>query len=72
MLRGVGIYSGCTRCYDSVPWETITSSISKQWSETSPSGPRRSRARLAELAANRTAGAGPAGLERDARWIGAL
>ena len=72
MLRGVGIYSGCSRCYDVCPvgedYEAELEVVQQQIAEETP--PK--RARLAEMAAARTSGTRPAGLERHARWIGAL
>ncbi len=72
MLRGVGIYSGCTRCYDVCPvgddYENHLREVQDDIAEETPE----KRARLAELAASRASGKRPLGLERHARWIGAL
>ena len=72
MLRGVGIYSGCTRCYDVCPvgddYDAHLKEVQQDIAEETPE----KRARLASLAAVRAGGKRPAGLERHARWIGAL
>ena len=72
MLRGVGIYSGCTRCYDVCPvgddYDDHLREVQQDIAEETP----QKRERLAGLAASRASGARPPGLERHARWIGAL
>ena len=72
MLRGVGIYSGCSRCYDVCPvgedYEAELREVQERIAEETPA----KQSRLAELGAARAGGRRPAGLERHARWIGAL
>jgi epoxyqueuosine reductase len=72
MLRGVGIYSGCTRCYDVCPvgddYDDHLREVQQDIAEETP----QKRERLAKLAASRAGGSLPPGLERHARWIGEL
>jgi hypothetical protein len=64
MLRGVGIYSGCTRCYDVCPvgndYETHLREVQEEIAEATDE----KRARL-----GRMRGADAAGLKDHARWI---
>jgi epoxyqueuosine reductase len=65
MLRGVGIYSGCTRCYDVCPvgadYDAHLRSVQEEIAEATDE----KRERLARMRV-----ALPAGLRDHARWIG--
>ena len=70
MLRGVGAYTGCTRCVDVCPvgqdYARHLRDVQEQIPETTPE----KMARLAEMRRKRTAGETVEGLERSRRWIG--
>jgi len=71
MLRGVGVYTGCTRCYDVCPvgadYETHLGAVQEAI-------PEATAAKREKLAAFRSAAAraASAGLRAHARWIGQL
>lgn len=69
MLRGVGIYTGCTRCYDVCPvgagYETHLEAIQSDIPEETPE----KQERLALIRRQRAQGAIPVGLRDHARWI---
>ena len=71
MLRGVGIYSGCTRCYDVCPagadYEGHLKDVQEQISEETPE--KQQRLRALQTSAARAASEG---LRAHARWIGTL
>ena len=67
MLRGVGIYSGCTRCYDVCPvgadYERHLEDVQQAIAETTPEKEQRLR--------EYRSGRGPsADLDAHRRWIG--
>jgi epoxyqueuosine reductase len=70
MLRGVGAYTGCTRCVDVCPvgqdYARHLRDVQEQIPETTPE----KMARLAEMRRKRTADETVEGLERSRRWIG--
>ncbi|MGH7818855.1 MAG: hypothetical protein ACREQ9_03705 [Candidatus Binatia bacterium] len=72
MLRGVGIYSGCTRCYDVCPvgadYAAHLEDVQETIAETTPA----KEARLGTLARARRNGTASATLAANARWIGRL
>src|SRR5262245_19195131 len=69
ILRGVGVYSGCTRCVDVCPvgrdYETQLKDVQDTIAERTPEKERR----LAEMARRREAGDRGPYHERSARWI---
>jgi hypothetical protein len=69
MLRGVGIYTGCTRCYDVCPvgadYQTHLEAVQEDISEATPE----KQERLAGVRRQRARGATSAGLRDHARWI---
>ena len=70
MLRGVGAYTGCTRCVDVCPvgqdYARHLADAQQDIPETTPE----KVSRLAEMQRKRTAGEPGEGLERSRRWIG--
>jgi len=70
MLRGVGAYTGCTRCVDVCPvgqdYVRHLQDVQEDIPETTPE----KAARLAEMKRLRAAGEKVEGLERSRRWIG--
>jgi epoxyqueuosine reductase QueG len=70
MLRGVGIYSGCTRCYDVCPVGGDYETHLRDVQENIPEETGQKRDKLASFrdSANRL----PPGLEKHSRWIGRL
>lgn len=70
MLRGVGAYTGCTRCEDVCPvgqdYARHLQDIQQEIPETTPG----KTARLAEMRRRRAAGEPIEGLTRSGRWIG--
>lgn len=70
MLRGVGIYSGCTRCYDVCPVGRDYESHLREVQETIPEESAEKRERLAGLARERAAGRRSPGPRGHERWIG--
>jgi ferredoxin len=69
ILRGVGVYSGCTRCVDVCPVGQDYAAIADAQDEIPERTPAKA-ARLAEMAERRGRGERIEGLERSARWIG--
>jgi epoxyqueuosine reductase len=71
MLRGVGVYTGCTRCYDVCPvgadYETHLADVQATIPETTPG--KEETLRGLQVAAARAAAAG---LRAHARWVGTL
>jgi epoxyqueuosine reductase len=72
ILRGVGVYSGCTRCVDVCPvgrdYETQLKDAQEEIAERTPE----KEARLAEMVLRRSSGdAGPHHVH-SARWIDGL
>jgi Fe-S oxidoreductase len=71
MLRGVGVYTGCTRCYDTCPvgadYEAHLADVQAAIPEATPA----KEATLRTLQ-GATARAAADGLRAHARWIGAL
>lgn len=70
ILRGVGVYTGCTRCVDVCPvgrdYEIHIKSAQEQIPEETP----QKRSRLAEMRRHRRSGDPGPGLEASRRWIG--
>ena len=70
LLRGVGAYTGCTRCEDVCPvgqdYERHLQDAQQEIPEVTPE----KRARLAEMQRRRATGESMEGLERSRRWIG--
>jgi epoxyqueuosine reductase QueG len=70
MLRGVGAYTGCTRCVDVCPvgqdYARHLRDVQEHIPETTPD----KMTRLAEMQRRRAAGETIEGLERSRRWIG--
>jgi Fe-S oxidoreductase len=70
ILRGVGVYSGCTRCVDVCPvgrdYETQLKDVQDTIAERTPEKERR----LAEMARRRETGDPGPHHARSARWIG--
>jgi len=70
MLRGVGAYTGCTRCVDVCPvgqdYASHLADAQRDIPETTPE----KTARLAAMQQTRTSGESIEGLERSKRWIG--
>jgi epoxyqueuosine reductase QueG len=71
MLRGVGVYTGCTRCYDVCPVGADYEAHLAEPQATIPEATPAKEARLRELG-SATARAAAPGLAGHARWIGAL
>lgn len=69
-LRGVGAYTGCTRCVDVCPVGLDYAPHLQDVQEEIPEATPEKAARLAEMRRRRAAGEKPAGLERSRRWIG--
>ena len=71
MLRGVGIYTGCTRCYDVCPvgadYEGHLKEVQQQIQEETPE--KRQKLRVLQ---SREARVASEGLRAHARWIGLL
>ncbi|MCS6925405.1 MAG: hypothetical protein NZ578_05830 [Candidatus Binatia bacterium] len=70
ILRGVGAYTGCTRCVDVCPVGQDYAPHLQQVQEDIPEATPEKVARLAEMRRRRAAGEPIAGLERSRRWIG--
>lgn len=70
ILRGVGAYTGCTRCVDVCPVGHDYASHLQQVQEDIPEATPEKVARLAEMRRRRAAGEEIEGLERSRRWIG--
>lgn len=68
ILRGVGVYSGCTRCVDVCPVGQDYEALRDVQEEIPEQTPEKV-ARLAEMAARRARGERSEGLERSVRWI---
>ncbi len=70
LLRGVGAYTGCTRCVDVCPvggdYTPNLQAVQEEIPETTPE----KTARLAEMKQGRAAGERSEGLEQSRRWIG--
>jgi Fe-S oxidoreductase len=70
ILRGVGAYTGCTRCVDVCPVGQDYARHLQDMQESIPEATPEKAARLAELKRKRAAGEQIEGLERSRRWIG--
>ena len=70
MLRGVGIYGGCTRCYDVCPVGDDYETHLQEVQATIPEETAAKRDRLAALARERATGRARLGLGQHRRWIG--
>jgi epoxyqueuosine reductase QueG len=70
ILRGVGAYTGCTRCVDVCPVGQDYAQHLQDIQEDIPEATPEKTARLAEMKRRRTAGEKIEGLERSRRWIG--
>jgi epoxyqueuosine reductase QueG len=68
ILRGVGVYSGCTRCVDVCPVGRDYPAIADVQDEIPERTPDKA-ARLAEMSARRERGEAIEGLARSSRWI---
>jgi epoxyqueuosine reductase len=71
MLRGVGVYTGCTRCYDVCPVGADYEAHLREVQERIPEETPAKRERLAALQRPEARAASPA-LRAHARWIGEL
>ena len=71
MLRGVGVYTGCTRCYDVCPAGADYDAHLREAQERIPEETPAKREKLAALRSE-AARAAASGLRAHARWIGAL
>ena len=70
LLRGVGAYTGCTRCVDVCPvGQDYARNLQEVQAEIPEATPEKA-ARLAEMKRRRAAGEPIEGLERSRRWIG--
>jgi epoxyqueuosine reductase QueG len=71
MLRGVGVYTGCTRCYDVCP---VGADYERHLAEAQAAIPEATPAKEGALRALQSAAARAAaeGLRAHARWIGSL
>ena len=72
MLRGVGIFSGCTRCYDVCPVGTDYASHLQEIQETIPEETAGKQERLRVMRTRHAEAALSSGLEQHRRWIGTL
>jgi epoxyqueuosine reductase QueG len=70
LLRGVGAYTGCTRCVDVCPVGQDYARHLQEVQEEIPEATSEKAARLAEMRQVRAAGKRIEGLERSRRWIG--
>jgi epoxyqueuosine reductase len=70
LLRGVGAYTGCTRCVDVCPVGQDYARHLQEIQEEIPEATLEKAGRLAEMRRQRTAGETIEGLERSRRWIG--
>ena len=70
LLRGVGAYTGCTRCVDVCPVGQDYARHLQDIQEEIPEATPEKAGRLAEMRRQRTAGEKIEGLERSRRWIG--
>ena len=70
LLRGVGAYTGCTRCEDVCPVGQDYARLLQDAQEEIPEITPEKTARLAEMKRVRAAGEKIEGLERSRRWIG--
>lgn len=70
MLRGVGAYTGCTRCVDVCPVGQDYARHLQDVQDHIPEATPQKMARLAEMQRKRAAGETIEGLERSRRWIG--
>ena len=70
LLRGVGAYTGCTRCEDVCPVGQDYMRNLQDVQEEIPEATPEKAARLAEMKRLRVAGERSEGLERSRRWIG--
>ena len=68
ILRGVGVYSGCTRCVDVCPVGRDYTAIADAQEEIPERTPAK-EARLRAMAATREGGERIEGRERSSRWI---
>ena len=72
MLRGVGIYSGCTRCYDVCPVGADYEQHLKDVQESIPEETAEKQQKLRAIQARRASAALSSGLRQHRRWIGTL
>ena len=70
MLRGVGAYTGCTRCVDVCPVGQDYARLLADAHHDIPEATPEKQARLTEMQRKRTAGEKIEGRERSRRWIG--
>jgi epoxyqueuosine reductase QueG len=70
MLRGVGAYTGCTRCLDVCPVGEDYARYLHDIQQEIPEVTTEKTLRLAEMQRRRAAGESSEGLERSRRWIG--
>ena len=72
MLRGVGIYSGCTRCYDVCPVGADYEQHLKDVQESIPEETAEKQQKLRAIQSRRASAALSSGLRQHRRWIGTL
>jgi ferredoxin len=70
LLRGVGAYTGCTRCVDVCPVGQDYVQHLQDIQEEIPEATPEKAARLAEMRRRQVTGEKSEGLERSRRWIG--
>jgi epoxyqueuosine reductase QueG len=70
MLRGVGIYSGCTRCYDVCPVGVDYEPHLRDIQEDIPEATPEKHEKLRAIQALRARAVAASGLRQHARWIG--
>ncbi len=69
MLRGVGVYSGCTRCYDVCPVGADYDAHLRDVQEEIPEATSEKQEKLEQVRSARRARVLPPGLRAHARWI---
>jgi epoxyqueuosine reductase len=69
ILRGVGVYSGCTRCVDVCPVGQDYEAHLREVQEEIPERTAAKESRLGEMACRRAAGDSGPHFDRSARWI---
>ena len=72
MLRGVGIYSGCTRCYDVCPVGADYEQHLKDVQESIPEETAEKQQKLRAIQSRKAGAALSSGLRQHLRWIGRL
>lgn len=70
MLRGVGVYTGCTRCYDVCPVGADYERQLREIQERIPEETADKQRRLAAIRGDRDSSPLPPGLTKHRRWIG--